>query len=283
MSNFTHLVLTRFNVRFNNQKPKTGLDSEWLIHRFKLFENYCYSSVYGQSNQNFKWIVFFDAKTPLQFRQKIEQYSQWVNFIPVYIDSYYNAAIGRQHALKHVDPESSHLITSRLDNDDSIAKNYVELVQNEFEQQESQFIIFSDGYVLKESKLYKFNYPNNPFINLIESRKKYKNNEFRTVLGLNHTELGHISDIKRINSKQVWLQVVHEKNISNRVRGIRHSIKPLLRDFSVRFEARNSVDKGLEFYIDKFSTLLMSPFERVVQKLPRQVRASLKRFISQLV
>ncbi|WP_051227980.1 glycosyltransferase [Gillisia sp. JM1] len=58
---FQHYILTRFNLRAedwtttkNNEKVLT---EEWLEERFDLFENYCFSSVRNQTNQNFKWLV----------------------------------------------------------------------------------------------------------------------------------------------------------------------------------------------------------------------------------
>lgn len=55
LPNYTHLIVTRFNLQlWDGAKP---LDVAWLAHRFELFEQYCYPSVVGQTEQNFKWFV----------------------------------------------------------------------------------------------------------------------------------------------------------------------------------------------------------------------------------
>ena len=81
MTNFCHLILTKFNVRsFPDLKP--GCDPTWLERRFNLFDQYCFPSVYHQSNQSFKWLIFFDIDTPTLFKKRIEAYAaKWNNFV----------------------------------------------------------------------------------------------------------------------------------------------------------------------------------------------------------
>ena len=75
---FQHYILTRFNLRRddwtitkNNEKV---LSDSWLKDRFELFENFCFNSVKNQTNQNFKWLVFFDSNTPDNYKQKVKEF-----------------------------------------------------------------------------------------------------------------------------------------------------------------------------------------------------------------
>ncbi len=93
ISKFNHFLLTRFNIKSDNgfdlvvsDPQKTIYNPEWLEDRFKRFEKYCYYSVKSSSNTNFKWLVFFDINTPDVFRAKIKEYSNYANFIPIFIE-----------------------------------------------------------------------------------------------------------------------------------------------------------------------------------------------------
>jgi hypothetical protein len=76
MSTFNHFILTRFNVKVSFAEPGAGLEPAWLLHRFELFDHFCYPSVRGQSNLNFKWLVLFDSNTPDSFKEKIAAYAR---------------------------------------------------------------------------------------------------------------------------------------------------------------------------------------------------------------
>lgn len=281
MPDYTHLILTRFNVKVDYSPSEIGLNSEWLEHRFKLFERYCYPSVYQQTNQNFHWLVFFDIETPIPFKQKIKRYSEWENFTPIYIKDKFNVLVSREYASHYIDQGCLYLITSRLDNDDSLYKDYIEILQNTFNYQSKLFIIFPTGYVFNHAKLYRFKYPNNPFLNLIEERTSLDKHAFQTVLSQKHTEPDKTVNIKRIETKPGWLQTVHDKNVSNRVRGIRCSIKALS-EFGIHDEEIPLTDSTINFWCDLIFTYIMSPFESIIQRLPKEMRLVLRRFASQI-
>lgn len=89
---FKHFILTRFNLPIF--QPKVGekkvshLDEEYLNYRFDLFERFCLPSVKGQTCQDFRWFVLFDAATPAVFRKRIgslqEEYDR---LIPCFVDT----------------------------------------------------------------------------------------------------------------------------------------------------------------------------------------------------
>lgn len=276
---FTHVILTRFNVRIGFATSGMGLNPEWLTHRFDLFDKFCYPSVLGQTNQNFKWLVFFDQETPDIFKQKIRDYSNWENFIPIYLDKGYTHTVIREHILSHLEEGTSHLMSTRLDNDDALSKWYVEEVQARFDHQRLNLLAFTYGYVLNDKKLYLFRYRKNPFLTLIESRGGKEKNRFRTALGLNHTNLSVFKKITRITSTPGWLQVIHDKNISNRVRGIRQPIQKLRDHFSIKLEDIPSKDVKLNLLTEFTLTLLRSPIETLAIELPQETKLFLRNLI----
>jgi hypothetical protein len=51
----------------NNNKI---LDESWTKHRFEIFEKYCLPWINNQTNNNFKWLFYFDINTKTPFKKK---------------------------------------------------------------------------------------------------------------------------------------------------------------------------------------------------------------------
>jgi hypothetical protein len=256
---FQHFLLTRFNVRVNyhKSKPGIGLNRDWLEHRFELFDRYCFPSVQGQSNLNFKWLVFFDRETPEDFQHKIKEYTKWNNFIPVYIDyrNYLGNRFVQPTILNYIERKTRYLITSRIDNDDAIALNFIEIIQNNFRYQDFEFLNFPNGYVLAKQKLYSRTYLSNPFISLVESIHPETVDGFKTIYCGNHYDLSSVGTIKQIQAMPTWLQVIHENNVTNRVRGIREPINRLQSNFCLNIDIPQQ--ENLIFYwLDKLLSFM---------------------------
>ncbi|MCM0589817.1 MAG: glycosyltransferase [Gloeotrichia echinulata DVL01] len=277
MKNFQHFIITRFNVRVDYSNSRIGINPDWLTHRFKLFDKFCYSSLRGQSNQNFKWLIFFDSETPEEFKNKIQEYSKWQNIIPIYLDSEFTNRISRETVLNNLNNNVEYLITTRLDNDDAVSKQFVDLIQSSFKKQKFEFLNFTCGYVLSNRKLYEFNYLNNPFMSLIERVNERNIDGFKTIVCGEHTKLSLMGKIEQVKTKPTWLQVIHDKNVSNRVRGIRQPIKRLGDDFSINTEYIPNQEKLVPYLIDKSFSLIKTPVDSLVLALPKDVRASLKK------
>lgn len=152
MAQFQHYIITRFNLGrddWNTTKnSEKVLSNSWLEKRFELFENFCFNSVKNQTNQNFKWLVFFDINTPDEYRIKIDSFKEkFSNFYPIFIDGMSNFLPSIVENIKKMD-ENPFIITSRLDNDDCIHKDYVNTVQSYFDNQDFMAVDFIDGYTI---------------------------------------------------------------------------------------------------------------------------------------
>jgi N-acetylglucosaminyl-diphospho-decaprenol L-rhamnosyltransferase len=206
MSDFRHLILTRFNMRIEQCEPR-GLD--WLDHRFAIFERFCLPSVRSQTNQNFEWLVFFHPDMPEACKERVRAYSEWRAFRPVYFRSVFDLAMV-QSVASDLANGYSHLITTRLDNDDAICRTFVDAIQQRFAEQDFQFLNFTNGYIWKEGHLYPAQHFSNAFVSLVERAEKCS-----TVYCRNHMELDHVGPILQIQDAAAWLQVVHGRNLSN--------------------------------------------------------------------
>tara|TARA_B110001452_G_C15098934_1_gene383213 strand:- start:442 stop:717 length:276 start_codon:yes stop_codon:yes gene_type:complete len=72
---FSHIILTGFNVSglWNMDKNNNKiLDESWTKHRFEIFEKYFLPSINNQTNNNFKWLVYFDINTKTPFKKRIK-------------------------------------------------------------------------------------------------------------------------------------------------------------------------------------------------------------------
>src|SRR6478672_5104551 len=159
----THFVLTRFNVRMPiYQHP----GDDWLPGRLELFKKYCLPSFRGQTVSGFTWLVFFDAESPKWLRETIETTMSDIVH-PVYVDGLFTA----EYAASVVGDLATtpFVMTTRVDNDDAVASDFVETIQREFAGQRLEFVNLVNGAQYADEKVYLRPYTKNPFLTLIES------------------------------------------------------------------------------------------------------------------
>jgi hypothetical protein len=281
MTKIQHFLLTRFNVKVNYNSAKTGIDPAWLSHRFDLFERFCYPSVHAQTSSDFQWLVYFDSETPQVFKEKIDRYAEWENFIPIYLETEFSDQINQEKIFALIKEKTEYLITTRMDNDDAVCKFFIQSIRDNFEEREFEFISFVNGYVLDSGKLYSFKYLNNPFTSLVERIKSTSTTEIRTVLCGEHSQLSKLGHIKQIETDSTWLQVVHGKNVSNRIRGIRQPIRKLLDNrFVIDTSDLPQQDDAWLYWLDKTSSLLKQPIEWLVRQFPPNLKTIIRKFFS---
>ena len=223
---FDHFVLTRFNIRYQGQAPAS---EGWLRHRLGYFEQVCCPSVRSQTNQDFQWIVLLDADRDEWFEREITRLSIGL-FEPVWVNGIFTpkTATGITAARSSAD----WLITSRLDNDDAISRDYIQAVQDCFDGRMG-FINFPSGLQLTDSgELFHRSDLSNPFVSLIERRDDD--------LGVYHIRHDHalaFGKIRQVRSRPMWLQMIHDRNAGNRAGGVRAN-PDLLKYFDVQVSAK---------------------------------------------
>lgn len=245
---FQHYIITRFNLRrtdwVKTKNDDKVLSAKWLEERFELFENFCFPSVNNQSNKNFKWLVFFDVNTPEEYKIKIEKYkSLSTNFHPFYIDGMDMFLPSISEKIKEI-TTTEFVITSRLDNDDSLHKDYVMTVQSTFDSQDYLAVDIIDGYGMQTGsnvRIGKMRHLYNPYISLIEKKENCK-----SVWSKGHTYWKYENRILRIKNKRLWLTVIHEKNKSNKFRGYGSVSIATLEDFNISVSRKSELIKSIE-------------------------------------
>ena len=211
-------MLTRFNLRRSDwQTTRTNtavLTDSWMENRLKLFENYCFSSLKAQTEKNFTWLVFFDISTPEIFRETIARLdNEFEAFTPIFIDGMkeFFPSINTEIKSRLTQP---YLITSRLDNDDSLHQDYIKEVQSQFSKQDFMAIDFVDGYTLQVEPIVRFakrSHVHNPFLSLIE-----KSEDFKTVwTNERHGQWSKVKQVTPVRNKLMWMSLIHMENKIN--------------------------------------------------------------------
>lgn len=248
---FQHFVITRFNLRkkewLETKNNSPVLTNNWMDNRLKLFEDYCFSSLLKQSQQNFIWLVFFDVSTTTIYRYKIEQLKQqFSNFVPIYIDGMdaFYPAIKTQIAQMLTSP---FVITSRLDNDDSLHQDYIKEVQKHFFQQQFTAIDFVDGYTLQIEPMVRFakhSHTHNPFLSLIERRE-----DFKTVwVKERHGQWSKEKNLISVRGKRMWMSVIHGENKVNQFKGFGKIEWHEIQNFNLNQKIENSLANQREAF-----------------------------------
>lgn len=221
MNNFIHVITTRFNVPTkvwtvtrDGQKP---LSDAWLKDRFEIFRKYCLPSFKNQENQNFIWLVFFDTQTPQNYLDEIEGIQKdFPKFQPVFVndfDEMYTMAL--KTISTHFSPETEYLISTDIDNDDLLHKNFISEIQRLFQPKHNFVIDLIRGLQLTKTLGNKavandFYMIANPFISLVENIS-----DFGTVMKDKHLSYRNYPDYTYFDAEPRFIQFIHANNLVN--------------------------------------------------------------------
>ena len=208
---YTHVILTRFNLGMRGNAAEV---EAWHDHRFSLFEQFCLPSVEAQTCRDFVCLLLFDQATPQAFRPRIEAYAGRANIQVHFLRGYDLGAVPRILGAQ-IGGRTEYLISTTLDNDDALARDFVARVQREFREQTFELLNFTQGLRLDlaRERLYACELYSNPFMSLIERIRP--DMQFRSIAGcLPHSTIAaRFSGIVNIRSAPAWLQVIHDRNL----------------------------------------------------------------------
>lgn len=155
-----HCIITRFSFRFRPDLPTEPLLSEErLRERIRLFRKFCYPSIANQTNKRFYWILIIDPLLPIQFKEELESIAKdhektieyqkkgprkiwihtwdWENhkldsldWVMPYFETLHRT--NNDTATPWTPPK--YFITTRLDDDDCLVSNFIDMVHNHMKQ-----------------------------------------------------------------------------------------------------------------------------------------------------
>ncbi|WP_324721945.1 glycosyltransferase [Salinimicrobium sp. HB62] len=224
MKNLDHFLITRFNLKKEDwRKDKNSeevLNEKWLTNRIELFKNFCLPSVLGQTTKKFTWLIFFEENSGSEIQRLTEEIKSYPFIEPLRVNGYTEFQIRLSGLIEErVSKDSKFVLTTRLDNDDALNKDFM------FELQKSvnipihnKVLHFPRGLFLdlrNNNRLASSYYPLNQFVSLLENREK----ELKTVFCTEHDKWDSEFMIYPVDLKDAWLQVTHSKNMANRFKG----------------------------------------------------------------
>lgn len=215
---YKSLLLTRFNVFYKTKISQNGLDPEvWLLERLEIFLKFCFPSILNQSEKNFTWFFYIDASTPSSVRERLEQAFKPHPFIVLLSQHYEDFTLSSslmEDIELHLGTNFNYLISSRVDSDDMLHKDYFLNLRECFNYQQYKAINFTKGmvYEIGSGVISEINHKYNAFISLIESRKE---DGFYTVYHKKHTDYRYDKDVRNLRmSTPMWCVVIHGLNDS---------------------------------------------------------------------
>jgi hypothetical protein len=210
---FDHVIVTRFNLPSAGPESVIRRKEGWLRDRMELFERYCMPSVMAQRNQQFEWIIYFDPESPEWLRQRIGEQAEKKIYVPVFRASVDSADLV-DDIRRVTGQRGSRLITSSLDNDDALAIDFIERIQAAAPHSGRTAIYLVRGLIKRDRQLYLRPDRHNAFPSVVEDWTAPS-----TCWSDWHTLLGKHMAVLELHDGPGWLQVIHNSNVSNRVRG----------------------------------------------------------------
>ena len=257
---FTHVVMTRFNLPTPGKESRIRSRPGWLDERGDLFERYCLPSVAAQTvnalePRPFHWMVFFDVETPPAFRERIEGWRAVFPFTPYFTPHF--EAEGWPRSLRETFGGTGDrgptpwLLTTRFDSDDALSQDHVARLQAALAAREPERASWNltQGFVLSGGRVYAHEHLSNAFGSWLEPWDA----SARTCMSINHMKMAEHGPVHQIGGPAAWLQVVHGGNVSNKIRGRRVSgarargqfpdrvLGPLREDSEARILLENAV------------------------------------------
>lgn len=221
---FTHYLITRFNVPVKNwERDKAGqpvLDDAWMRSRLELFRRFCVPGIANQTNKDFTWLIYCDIQTSPAFLNEIHQAISDVPNVMVRQVSHFEELLTDLRQL-FSDITTPFVISSRVDNDDSLGPAYICEVQKHFVAHDKQIINFLKGVlydvhrgVLTEIRKSHLNH----YGSLIEQLMPGK--ELITIMGYPHGRPPEGSTVTDIDLRFSWLKIIHERNMASKTNGV---------------------------------------------------------------
>lgn len=265
---FRHLLISRLNVYYKTKMADRGFDIDaWLLERVEIFKKFCLPSILNQSNKNFYWFFYIDSETPLEVKSELATIFQpypFVKLISHQYDSFNITKYLNSDIRKYLEENFQYLISSRVDTDDMLNKDYIEIVQKQFKNQEYQALNFNKGLVyhvptgVSSIMIHKYN----AFMSLIEKRSA---DGFKTVFFKQHTE--YKTDPYKVETKikqAMWCVSIHGLNDSTGFYGrvIKFNKLDFKENFGFQYQKLPSFMEVLNFTIRSYSRTLQKVMDK---------------------
>lgn len=221
MKKVAHLLLTRFNLLRRNSKGMVlGAEYDKMInnwdYRLDIFRRYCLPSIKQQVNINFRWFWYVDTNTPTNLVEQLRNLPV-ENLDVVIVKSNGISAFpakSKSDILTYISDKYTHIITTRLDNDDLLQKNTMHFIYNKLMLYENAILDLRKGFqMLVDSDQHKISNDLrsfNPFISRIEPLHKASG-----IYEREHRKWKTYPTVLLDYDEPRWIQLIHGENLLN--------------------------------------------------------------------
>lgn len=254
---YKHFIITRFNLRSEDEGWRGVITDEWLDHRTGLFFKYCLPSVLNQTKTDFLWMIYFDITTPEPAKQKfIDLENSHGDLIKIFLVNGYNdfSASYCNDIMNLLEKDTEYVITTRLDNDDIVHRDFIKKIRENFNGQQFMAINFVKILMIdpeNRSKIYcDFSFSNH-FMSLVE---KLNGHPIKGCYSRGDRYWDRRKEIIQIIDKAYCIELISGKNLLNRFRGFPVLKTVDLSEFQLKgLKVRNPVSDPYVFKLHRMS------------------------------
>jgi Putative rhamnosyl transferase len=230
---FQHFILTHFNIRFPgrpvDKRGRLQLTPEWVRYRLDLMERFCLASLTAQTSPNFTWLVRYDENTPSDYMERLRRHErEFPNLVLIPSRRWFRMSI-----FKRLKRGTRWLLTTSLGSDDALHRDAVSAIQaNAREAPDREFMHFRYGhcYSVLDGSFTHVEDTSTAFMTLVEPVGGALP---ATVICVDHRRAAEVAPVRQIGDGPMWLQVIHERNISSELHGVPCGAVDLHRAFGV--------------------------------------------------
>jgi len=151
-----HYIITRFSILdkqnawgFHKNLEDHLFSKSRLDFKFFVFDKITHNSVINQTHTNYTWLIFASNYLPQIYKEKLNTYKN-KNIDIIYVNDFRDMTIRKKEVLK----DKSHYTTMRLDDDDGISYNFLELLK-QYSDQTNKIVSFPNGtrYTVKNNNI----------------------------------------------------------------------------------------------------------------------------------
>lgn len=209
-----HVFLTRFNIPSNKVEARIYSD-DWLVERVAFFDQLTVPSVRGQAADGRHWLIYLGDQSPDWLRARIDELEDEGLARGIYIDHALGHNEVRDDIRALLGRSAGIVTTSNLDNDDGLATDYLTRLR-QVPITERRAVYFTKGLVKYGEDVFVLRFADNPFGAVADD---LASDDFEFCWSEWHNRLRTRMPVTEIGGAAAWLQLIHSRNVSNRVRG----------------------------------------------------------------
>lgn len=212
-----HLILTRYALRSSGDL-KVKLDAGWFKRRLELFKAGPLDSLCRQTCQDFTWLLFYSPEHEQAMLPVAEAIwnatinAQLYQIVDGHFENFDSEM--RKAMAEHITQDTTHVLTTRIDNDDQVAEDFIELVQSHAREHaqiignEKVFLNFTIGRNWQDGRYIEHTHRSNMFLSVLEPA-----DHCLGILTWAHNEVANYGRVIQMREVDRWTHVVHSDNV----------------------------------------------------------------------